>query len=788
VIRNYLKTAYRNLLRSKGFTIINTIGLAIGITCSGLIFLWMEDEYTYNHYFKNRDNLYSVKNIQTYDGETFVFDATPGPFAKQAQSEIPGIKSTTRSCWGSQLLFSTGKEKSLYLRGNFVDSTFFNMFELEFIEGSASQAFKQVHSIVLTEKGAHKLFGKTNVTGSIVKINNGDPCTVTAVVKNFPPNTEFNFEWLAPFKIYENQSPWLTGWGSNSIITYAELAPNANVTDINKKLYGYMETKEKGSVSKLWLYPMEKWRLYNRFDRNGKEIEGRIRFVRLFGYIAFFILLIACINFMNLATARSEKRAREVGVRKVLGSARKDLIFQFISESLITSLTASLIAILLVQLFLSPFNTLVQKQLTLDLFSPSHFMFLSAIIVGCGLVAGSYPAFYLSSFAPVQVLKGVRIGRSGRGAGMLRKSLVVLQFSISVVLMIGTIIIYKQIEHIKNRDIGYVKEGLIYTNLNGDLKKHFSAVKADLIKTGYVKNACLSSSSVLQLGSNTGDFGWPGKGASKQVLITVEQVSPEYVSTAGLHIREGRDFYTDAVGDSNSVIINETLAKMIGKNVVGTQLHRGDQTTYTIVGVIDDFIYNSMYTQAQPMILFSYVPGTSFLSMRLQKNSQPGAALSSIESVLKKYNPGYPVECSFVDEQFNNLFKTEVLIGKLSGIFASIAIFICCLGLFGLTAYMTERRAKEISIRKVLGASMQRLAILLSKDFLTLVIISCLVAFPLAWWIMNSWLEDFKYRISLPWWAFVLAGCLSVLIAFITISFQSLRAILANPIKKLRTE
>ncbi len=533
---------------------------------------------------------------------------------------------------------------------------------------------------------------------------------------------------------------------------------------------------------------MNKWRLYNNFDTNGKEKEGRLKYVNLFSLIAWIILIIACINFMNLATARSEQRAREVGVRKVLGAGKRKLIAQFIGEALFMSLLSTLFAIIIILLVLPAFNTLVEKQLVLDIFNPSHFGALLLITILCGLIAGSYPAFYLSSFNPIAVLKGLKL-KTG-SAGLIRKGLVVLQFAISVTLIISTIIIYQQIQHVKNRDLGYNKQGLIYTDLNGKMKENFSVIKNDLLQTGFVQNASLSNNQVLQLGSNTGDFAWAGKDPKKQVLITVEGVSPEYISTMGMHLKSGRDFYTDIKSDSNNVIINEALAKLLRKkDVVGSILTRNDgKEKYTIVGVIKDFVYNSMYAPASPLIMYSDTSNVNYLSVRLKQNADIKSALAKIESVVKHNNPGYPVEFNFVDEQFNQLFKTESLIGKLAGVFAVLAIVISCLGLFGLSAYTAEKRTKEIGIRKVLGASTSGLAGLLSKDFIKLVIISCLIAFPLAGWLMNNWLQDFEYRVHINPAIFIVAGLLATLIALITVSFQAIRAAVTNPAKSLRTE
>jgi putative ABC transport system permease protein len=786
MIKNYFTTTFRNLWKNKGYSFLNIAGLAIGITCAALIFLWVENELTFNHYFSNRDNLYKIKDHQTYDGTTFTFDATPGRLGQAIKTEIPGIKNTARSTWGNQSLFSLG-DKNIYEQGNYVDSGFLSMFQLEFIKGNAATAFSQLYSIIITEKMAEKFFDTTEALGKTLKVDDKQNYMVTGVIRNLPENVSFQFDWFAPFKIFEDQNSWLQRWGNNGVITYVETQPNADIAAINRKLYNFLETKGDGLNAKFSIYPLNRWRLYDNFV-NGKEVQGRIKYVNLFSLIAWIILIIACINFMNLSTARSEQRAREVGVRKVLGAGKRKLITQFIGESIFMALLSTLLAVVIILILLPAFNSLVEKQLSLNLFDPIHIGALLTITIICGLIAGSYPAFYLSSFNPVMVLKGLKIQSSG-GANFIRKGLVIVQFSVSVILIISTILIYQQIQFVKNRDLGYNKQNLISLQLQGKMKSNFNAIKNDLLAAGVIKNASLSDNEVLQLGSNTGDFGWQGKDPGKQILITVQGVSPEYISTMGMKLKEGRDFYPDAKSDSSNIIINEALAKLLNKKeVTGSIISRDSGTQYTVVGVINDFVYNNMYTSSAPLILFSDTSNTNFLTVRLSANENLPAALAKIENVIKANNPGFPFEYHFIDDQFDKLFKTETLTGKLAGVFAVLAVFISCLGLFGLAAYTAERRTKEIGIRKVLGASSRRLAGLLSKDFLQLVVISCLIAFPLAWWMMNNWLDNYAYRIKINWMIFLVAGLLAIAIALITVSFQAIKAALANPVESLRSE
>ena len=787
MFKTYLKTSLRTLWKNRGFSFLNITGLAIGIACASLIFLWVEDEVTFNHYFQNRDNLYKVKDNQTYDGSTYTFDATPGPLAQGLKLDIPGIRNTARSSWGNRVLFSL-KDQTIYEQGAYVDSTFLSMFQLHFLNGDPGHAFDQLYSIVLSRKMAVKFFGSTDIVGKTIKVDNNHDYVISGVFEDLPENVSFKFDWLSPFQIMLNDNSWLLQWGNNGIVTYVETYPNVSIEKINKQLHGYIQTKDTSLIARLALYPMNRWRLYDSFE-NGKEVPGRIKYVNLFSLIAWIILIIACINFMNLATARSEQRAREIGVRKVLGAGRSKLIVQFIGESLLMSIISAVLAVIIVYLSISAFNNLVQKHLSVNLLEPVHLVGLLTIAILCGLIAGSYPAFYLSSFNPIGILKAINV-KSASGTAIIRKGLVVMQFAVSIIFIISTIIIYLQIEHVKDRNIGYNREGLVYLDLTGNMKNNFGVIKQDFLQTGLISNAALSSSMSLELGSNSGNFEWEGKDPSKQILITQEAVSPEYISTIGMKLTSGRDFYPDMKSDSNNIIINEALAKIIHhKQIIGTVISRGGGSRYTVVGVVKDFLYNDMYSSPAPLILFSDTSSfINFLSIRLNKNANLGAAISGIASVLKKDNPGYPVESKFVDKSFDQLFQTETLIGNLAGVFAILAIIISCLGLFGLAAYTAERRTKEIGIRKILGASVQGLAGLLSRDFLLLVVLSCMIAFPVAWWTMSNWLLNYQYHIVISWWIFIGSGLTALFIALITVSFQAIKAAVANPVKSLRTE
>lgn len=784
MIRNYYKIALRNLWKNRGFSFLNIFGLAIGITCASLIFLWVENEVNYDDYFANKTDLYKVKTLLPNENSINTYDATSGLLADNLVVDIPGIENVARSSVSLQKLFSIN-EKNLYTKGNYVDSSFLDMFKLKFLKGSASTAFNQIYSVVLTQNLANKIFGSTeDVIGKRIKIDTDQEYVVSGIIENLPDNTSFDFEWLLSFKIYEKENDWLKYWASIGVVTYAELDPNADITTINKTLYNYLSSKQEGSKMKMSLYPMIHWRLYDTFD-NGKEIPGRIKYVKLFSLIAWIIIIIACINFMNLSTAHSQKRAGEVGVRKVLGARKSGLILQFMGESIITALIATLLAVSLIYVSLPFFNLLVEKNLSVNIFDPLHLGILLGIAILCGLISGIFPAYYLSSFKPVKVLKGLKIKEGS--ARWVRKGLVVAQFCVSIILIISTILIYQQIQHVKNRNLGFDKQHLVYMNVNDNVQKHFWPIKNELLQSGFVDKVSMSTSTPLNKDGSAANFNWQGKNPEKQVMITYEGITPDYIKTIGINVKAGRDFYPNVANDSTSILINQAFADIIGnKNIVGSTIQWEDEPL-TIVGVVDDFVYNNLYEKSSPLLFYSNTHG-NYLNIRFKKNANLSKALPALKAVMAQNNPSHPFEYKFVDDQFEKTFKMETLIGELAGIFATLAILISCLGLFGLAAYTAEQRKKEIGVRKVLGASVQNLVALLSKDFLKLVLLSCVIAFPLGWWVMKGWLQDYEYRISIGWWVFALAGVSAILIALITVSFQAIRAAIANPVKSLRTE
>ena len=801
---NNLKTMLRGLLKNKAYGFLNISGLAIGIACACLIFLWIGDELSYDHVNTKQDLLYAVKVNASYAGNSFTMGSTPRLMASSMKKEIPGVVNAARiSDEDQNFLFNIGN-KALYAAGRYTDPALFSMFTFSFVQGSAADPFPQLYSIVITEKTARKFFGDAqNVIGKTVRINNEKNYTVTGVVKDLPENSTLQFEWLAPYEAelqqeFEKSGQKDLGWNSYGPFTYMELAPNANLASINKKLFNYFHQKDATQKNTAFLFPMRDWHLYDEFA-NGKQTGGgAIKQVRLLNLIAWIVLLIACINFMNLATARSEKRAKEIGIRKVLGSGRRRLVLQFIGEALMMSAIATVFALLIVIIALPAFNALTQKQLSLGITNPVHIIALGAIALICGLLAGSYPSLYLSSFDPVKSLKGLNI-KTG-SATIIRKGLVVLQFSVSVVFIIGTIVVFLQIQHVKNRNLGFTKDNLVEIDMQHPFSRNFPVIKQQLFNTGRVANVALSDHTTIYGGNSDDGFTWEGKAPDRSVGITFRDVSPEFVSTSGMHIEQGRDF-SEELSDTATAIVNQSLANAIDKNGVVGKIIRsprgqkdGDYKDLRIIGVVADYVYGNMYGQSGPTIFLCLPPlkdigeNAHLVYVRIKEGRNSQQTLAEIGSVITKNNPGFPFQYKFVDDQFNAMFFNEVLMSKLAGIFAALAIIISCLGLFSLAAYTAERRIKEIGIRKVLGATAPGLAALLSKDFLQLVFISCLVAFPVAWLMMNNWLQGYEYRVSIHWWIFAAAGSAALTIALATVSFQAIKAALMNPVRSLRSE
>ncbi len=789
MLKNFLTIAWRNLFRNKGFSFINVSGLAIGMASAILILLWIQNEMSFDRFHEKINRIYTVNNRDKFNGELWAWGNTPkilGPTLKlDYRNDVADVVRSSETTF----LLSVG-EKHLNAKGNFTDSGFLNVFSFPLLQGNNSKALSEVNDIVITKKLANKLFGTDNAIGKIIKIDSSDNFKVTGVLKDLPNNTSFDFEYLLPWSYMKKLGQDDPYWGNNSVKTFVLLKPGVSKSAFDAKIKNVTIDHTKNSdksTTQLFIYPLRDRWLYGKSE-NGKYVGGRIEMVKLFAIIAVFILLIACINFMNLSTARSEKRAKEVGIRKVVGAQKSSLVAQFIGESILLSFIAGVFAVIFVQLCLPSFNTLVGKELSISYGNPLFWLFFISFIVFTGFIAGSYPAFYLSSYQPVKVLKGTF--KASHTLVTPRKVLVVLQFTFAIALIICTIIVEHQIQYAQNRDTGYNRDQLVYTSMQGDINKHFDAIKDELLSTGAAIAVTKSMSPITQHYSDSWGMSWAGSTeADGKIDFVMMGSDADFVKTMGTTLLKGRDIdIKNYPADSTAMLLNETAVKIMRlKTPIGTIINSQDKKWY-VVGVLKDFIYESPYDKVQQLVVMGPASWFNVMHFKLNPQKSTAEALQLAEHVFKKYNPQYPFDYKFADEAYALKFQEEKRTGTLAALFAGLTIFISCLGLFGLATYMAENRIKEIGVRKVLGASVTNITTLLSKDFLTLVIISFVIASPIAWWAMSKWLSSYNYRINIEWWVFAGAGLLSVIIALVTVSYQSIKAAIANPVKSLRTE
>ncbi|MDX2281628.1 MAG: ABC transporter permease [Saprospiraceae bacterium] len=787
MVRNYFKLALRNLLNNKLYSALNIIGLAVGLAAGVLILLWVSDETSYNKFYKNLPNLYLVMQNQTQGGVTYTFRSTPGPLSEGLRAEIPEIKTVGHSTFNDKHLLTVANN-SFYEEGVFAEPEFCQIFNFPVISGDPVAALKDAGSLVLCEQAAKRLFGNQNAIGQTVRYNNTLDLKVGAVLKDIPKNSSIKFEVLLPYGQFKREnSNWINSWGSNGMPTWLELQPNADVAALNKKLENYIQTKHSDAAAHIFAYPIARWRLYNKFE-NGKQSGGRIDTVILLGLIGIFILLIACINFMNLATARSERRAREVGIRKAIGASRVSIIGQFLSEAMVLTAVALILGLVLARLALPAFNRFYDKEIALD-FSNWQLWTVILILGGItGLVAGSYPAFVLSNFQPARVLKGNQLSRSWRKGGLLRKGLVAFQFVIAIFLMISTIVIFRQLEFVQQRPIGYDSENLIEIVSRGTMINHYQALKNELLQLPGVQSVSGGTHDMVSFDSNTSDLQWPGKTPDQDFLVAMTGVDYDWTKTMGVKIVEGRDFSPEYGADTMSCILNQTAVRRMGLKdpVIGTKII--SDTAYTVVGVVEDFVFNDAFGVVEPLFVGLNHTNLNSFFVRIKNDGNWKKLLQEMEAVHKKINPAYPFTFKFTKEEYQKNFDEIRQMGQMSNVFGGLAILISCLGLFGLSAFVAERRTKEIGIRKALGASLTQVWISLSQDFIKPVLLAYLLAAPLATWAMNKLLLRFDYRIELAWWMYLAAGLTAIFIAILTVSFQGISAANADPVKSLRNE
>lgn len=797
MLKNYFKIALRNLTKQKGYSFINIAGLATGMAVALLIGLWIWDELSYDKYHENYSRIAQVWQNNIYNGTVQSQMANPHLMAEEIRSNFGSdFKYVLQASWNNTHILTHG-EKMFNKDGYHFEPAVTEMLSLRMLRGTRD-GLKDPYSILLSASTAKAFFGDADPLGKLMRIDNETDVKVTGVYEDLPHNSFFReMNYLMPWEHFLITNPWIkkmqNPWGSNFTQTFAQIADNANMEAVSAKIVNvkFNKLKDEGDRKykpEVFLHPMSKWHLHSEF-KNGKIVGGRIEFLWLFGVIGVFVLLLACINFMNLSTARSEKRAKEVGIRKSIGSMRSQLVAQFFSESLVVAILAFVVSLLLVQLALPVFNEVADKQLSLPVAYPLFWLLGFGFSAITGIVAGSYPALYLSSFQPVRVLKGTF--RVGQYASLPRQILVVLQFTVSVTLIIGTIVVFRQIQFAKDRPVGYERSGLIQTVMSTpDIHKQFETVRTELKATGAIEEMTESGSPPTSIWNTNGGFTWKGKDPGLAVDFPNNSTTFEHGKTLGWQFKAGRDFSRDHATDSLAFVINESMEKFLGfENTIGEVLTWEDKP-YTIIGIIKDMVVESPYEPVRPAVwhVMKSDEQGNVIIIRLNPNMGSYEAISKVEGVFRKFNPASPFEYKFVDENYARKFGDEERVGKLASFFAILAVLISCLGIFGLASFVAEQRTKEIGVRKVLGASVFNLWRMLSKDFVVLVVISFLIAMPLSFYFMNEWLGKYEYRTGIAWWIFAVSGLGALVITLGTVSYQSIKAAMANPVKSLRTE
>jgi len=784
-----LKIALRNLWKNKAYTLINAGGLAIGLASCLILMLYVSYEWSFDKQFTNHRNNYIVYQNAEASGKIFSWAWTPNAMADEVREKIPGVKYASHASYPSPKLISHG-DKKFNGKAVFADASFLKILDYPFLKGNSSQVLKEVNTIILTRSFAEKLFGSEDPVHKMVKLDNAELLKVEGIIEDIPANNTIRFDYLMPWALYEKTESWMKekNWGNNMCQTLVQLQSPDLLDRVNAEMKGIYKRNFKESNSEALLFPMDKWHLYNDFQ-NGKSVGGKIDQLRIFVLLAFCILLIACVNFMNLSTARSEKRAKEVGVRKAIGSSRKALIGQFLLESILLSVMGTAIAFILAEISLPYFNHLLHIELAIAYHSRPFWLVLTGLMLFTGLVAGSYPAIYLSSFEPVTVLKGFK-AKLGNSVSV-RKALVVFQFVFAVCLIICTTVIYQQLNFIKNKPIGYNKDNLVQIAVQGNMQQQhtLNRLKEQLLKSGAATDVTFFSKDISTDGNNTTSIDWPGKAANQTTMFNTRGIGYDFTRTIGTRLMAGREFSTAYPADSNKVLLNESAVKVMGlKQPVGTVINWAG-IDLTVVGVIEDFVVASAYQKVDPMIFYHWTrDDVAFVLARLNPEANMSSSLARIDAFVQDIEPNFPVERTFVNEAFAEKYSNEQLLGTLSNWFGGFAIFISCMGLLGLALFMAEQHKKEIGVRKVLGANTLNIITLLNKDFIKLVAIANIIAFPLAYVIIHKWLSGYEYRISISVLPFIMAVCLSVIIAILTVSLQTFKVAKANPIDALKYE
>ena len=789
MLRNYLKVVFRNIRRHAGYSFINIVGLALGMACCLMIAMWVTDELGFDRFHEKAADLYRVEEDQSYSGRVYHVTVTPYPLAPALKQEIPEIVEATRVVWFSGQLFRHGDKAFFEDSVRAVDPSFLTMFSFPLVRGDAATALAGLDSVVLSEDTARKYFGTEDALGKTLTVNNDTDLKVTGVLKNFPRNSTMRYDMVVPYELLKAKGGANEDFGSNSIGTFVRLRPGTPAAAVDAKIKGFIKKRIPDSATDLVLHPYTRIHLHQYF---GYERQTAVRYVYIFSAIAAFVLLIACINFMNLATARSAGRAKEVGLRKVVGALRSHLVARFYGESMTYALLSLAVALVLVRLFLPWFNTLSGKALSLDLWANRGILLgIAGVTVVTGVLAGSYPALFLSSFHPVRVLKGNL--KAGAGGAVFRRVLVVVQFGLSVFLIIGTVVVYKQMVYMKSKALGYDKEQVLYIPLRGMTTRTYGALREELRKDPRVLAVASASHLPCDIGSNSSGVAWEGKDPQQVVLVSMCGVDYDFLDVMKIELVEGRNFSREFKTDARQAfLVNEEVRRLMNKTSAAGEAFSFAGRDGRVIGVMKDFHFEEMQSKIEPLAVFvDNADGVPQWGSYVLLRVVPGDVPAVIEAVRKAWNvvnPLYPFDVRFLNDRIDEMYRTEERAGGLLRSFAVLAVLIACLGLFGLASYTAEQRTREIGIRKILGASVPQISVMLCREFFVLVLLANLLAWPAAYWAMSNWLKGYAYRTTLDLMVFLLALALALGIAVLTVSFQALRAAVASPSESLKYE
>jgi putative ABC transport system permease protein len=786
MFKHNLLLIYRNFLRAKGFFFINLIGLAAGLVCTLLIYLWVRDEMNMNAFHTKDAQLYQVMEHQKYADELMTTTSTPGILAETMKAEFPEVEYAATTTWINPFTLSV-KEHNVKANGYYVGEDYFNIFSFNLLQGNADLVLKDKLSMVISRDLAIRLFGiAEDAVGKVVELQHDKSFHVTGVFENLPSNSSFQFDFALSYELFKDENEWVKEWGNNGPASYIILHEGTDPAVFSEKIKDFVKSKDKDDSNvTLFVQKFSERYLHGRFE-NGVQSGGRIEYVQLFSIIAIFILLIACINFMNLSTARASRKAKEVGIKKSVGAQRQSLIFQYVSESLVMTMLSVGLALLVVWMLLPQFNIITDKKIMLNLKDPRLLMWLGGITLFTGLIAGSYPALYLSGFKPAAVLKGEV--RGSWGELWARKGLVVFQFTLSVILIVSVLVIYKQIDYVQTQNLGYTKEHLIQFPIEGKVEPNRETFLTEVRSIPGVVSAASIGHSLIGRNNNTSGLEWDGKNPDDNILF--ENVGTNYglLETLGVEMAEGRMYSEEYGSDSTKIIFNEAAIRVMNlENPIGKTIKLWGEYDLQIIGVVKDFHFQSLHDVVNPLF-FRLMPSNTWNIMIRLEAGKEKETLAALDKFYRDFNPGFAFEYQFQDQEYAQQYAAEQRVASLSFYFATMAILISCLGLFGLAAFTAERRLKEIGIRKALGSSSTSIVLLLSGDFTPMVLVSIVLGLPFSYWLLHGWLKRFAFHIDLEIWYFLLAGMIALFIAWITVASQAIKAARVNPVKCLRTE